>query len=173
MHLVGEIFSVVSAKGATSLDTTWLCIDSKYCHHLFSFSSSVAKMFPLRSRTGGSDKGCLFSNFCQFLNQWPLVTPSVSLNFSVFSFILACQCRTATKGAGCYVLLQIIPHFYESPRWIRHPHFRLRGGLPITKSPAARYNSFASQFKFGWEGLLKLCLCSSTLRLKVPLLSRI
>ena len=54
MLLAGEIISVVGAKGGTSLDTTWLSTDSKCSINLFSFSSSVNKMFPLRSRTGGS-----------------------------------------------------------------------------------------------------------------------
>ena len=48
MLLAGEIVSVVGAKGGTSLST-----DSKCSLHLFGFSSSVEKMFPLRSRTGG------------------------------------------------------------------------------------------------------------------------
>ena len=39
-------------KEGTSLDTTWLSTDSKCSLHLFSFSSSADKMFPLRSRAG-------------------------------------------------------------------------------------------------------------------------
>ena len=54
MLLAGEIVSVVGVKGGTSLDTTWLSTDSKCSLHLFSISSSVDKMLPLRSRTGGS-----------------------------------------------------------------------------------------------------------------------
>ena len=42
--------------------------------------------------------------------------------------------------------------------------FHPSDGLPITIFTAARYSSFtASQFKFCWEGLLKLCMCFSTI----------
>ena len=52
-----------------------------------------------------------------------------------FSFILAFQCR---NGVGFYVLLQIISHFYESPRWSRHPRFppkRLLTNYQIPSGP--------------------------------------
>ena len=51
--LAGEIVAVVGAKGGTSLDTTRLSTGSKCSLHLFRLSSSVDRMFPLRSRTGG------------------------------------------------------------------------------------------------------------------------
>ena len=70
--------------------------------------------------------------------------PNASLNFS---------------SGGFYVLLKIIPHFYESP----HPRFPPTRRLTNYQIPV-RYTSFtASQFKFSWEGLLKLYMYSSTL----------
>ena len=61
---------------------------------------------------------------------------------------LAFQCRPATNGGGFYVLLQIIPNFYENPCWSRHPRFPPTRRLTNYKRFQKNRSSYSNDFPY-------------------------